>query len=55
MESTITAEGVETAAELSTLRAIGVDKVQGYFLSKPKPLDEVAAASAVPPSRHATA
>jgi EAL domain-containing protein (putative c-di-GMP-specific phosphodiesterase class I) len=55
MESTITAEGVETAAELATLRAIGVDKVQGYFLSKPKPLDEVAAASAVPPSRHATA
>jgi EAL domain-containing protein (putative c-di-GMP-specific phosphodiesterase class I) len=55
MESTITAEGVETAAELATLRAIGVDKAQGYFLSKPKPLDEVAAAAAVPPSRRARA
>lgn len=39
--STVTAEGVETQAELSVLRAIGVDKVQGYFLSKPKPLDDV--------------
>lgn len=55
MGSTITAEGVETAAELATLRAIGVDKVQGYFLSKPKPLDEVVAATGVPPSRRATA
>ncbi len=39
--STITAEGVETESELESLRAIGVDKVQGYFLSKPKSLDEV--------------
>lgn len=39
--STITAEGVETMSELATLHAIGVDKVQGYFLSKPQPLDHV--------------
>lgn len=39
--STITAEGVETEAELATLRAIGVDSVQGYFLSKPLSLDEL--------------
>lgn len=39
--STITAEGVETEAELATLRAIGVDKVQGYFLSRPKALEEI--------------
>lgn len=38
--SIIIAEGVETEAELSALRAIGVDKVQGYYLSKPKTLDD---------------
>src|SRR6478736_4124198 len=43
--STITAEGVETMAELSALRAIGVDKVQGYFLSTPQALDVVVAAA----------
>jgi EAL domain-containing protein (putative c-di-GMP-specific phosphodiesterase class I) len=43
--STITAEGVETATELATLRAIGADKVQGYFLSKPQTLDEIVASS----------
>lgn len=50
--STITAEGVETEAELEALRAIGVDKVQGYFLSKPKSLDEVVhvARSSAPPA-----
>jgi EAL domain-containing protein (putative c-di-GMP-specific phosphodiesterase class I) len=39
IESTITAEGVETQAELDTLRALGADKVQGYFLGKPEPLE----------------
>lgn len=39
--STITAEGVETEAELATLRAIGVDKVPGYYLSKPQSLADV--------------
>lgn len=39
--STITAEGVETMSELATLHSIGVDKVQGYFLSKPQPLNNV--------------
>jgi EAL domain-containing protein (putative c-di-GMP-specific phosphodiesterase class I) len=41
--STITAEGVETAAELEALKAIGADKVQGYFLNKPQPLSDVLA------------
>ena len=41
IDSTITAEGVETERELAALRAIGVDKVQGYFLSKPQALAEV--------------
>ena len=48
--STITAEGVETASELATLRLIGADKVQGYFLGKPQTLDDVALAVQRPPS-----
>lgn len=43
--SSITAEGVETRAELDALRCLGVDKVQGFFLSRPLPLDEVVAAA----------
>jgi EAL domain-containing protein (putative c-di-GMP-specific phosphodiesterase class I) len=31
----LVAEGVETAAELETLRALGVDLVQGYYLARP--------------------
>ncbi len=38
--SSITAEGVETPGELAMLRSLGVDKVQGYYLSKPLPLEE---------------
>jgi EAL domain-containing protein (putative c-di-GMP-specific phosphodiesterase class I) len=29
------AEGVETAAELATLRELGVPKAQGYLLGRP--------------------
>jgi EAL domain-containing protein (putative c-di-GMP-specific phosphodiesterase class I) len=45
IQSTITAEGVETESELATLRTIGADKVQGYFLSKPKALHDIVLAS----------
>ena len=31
----VTAEGVETAEQLQTLREMGCEKVQGYFLSRP--------------------
>jgi EAL domain-containing protein (putative c-di-GMP-specific phosphodiesterase class I) len=37
----IVAEGVETASELRALEALKVDKVQGYFLGKPMPLEHV--------------
>jgi EAL domain-containing protein (putative c-di-GMP-specific phosphodiesterase class I) len=40
---TIIAEGVETAAELKALRAIGVSRAQGYFLGRPLPLANAAA------------
>jgi EAL domain-containing protein (putative c-di-GMP-specific phosphodiesterase class I) len=36
--SQIVAEGVETVSELDTLRALGVQKAQGYFLGRPMPL-----------------
>lgn len=38
MHSEIVAEGVETAGELAVLRALGIPKAQGYFLSRPMPL-----------------
>ena len=36
--SVIVAEGVETAAELRTLRRLGVSAAQGYFLGRPGPM-----------------
>ena len=38
-----TAEGVETQAQLDTLRAEGCTDVQGFFFSPPKPADEIGA------------
>lgn len=38
--SHITAEGVETEGELEMLKKLGVDKVQGFYLSRPVSLDE---------------
>lgn len=40
----VVAEGIETAAELATLKLIGADKGQGYFLGKPGPLSALQAA-----------
>jgi EAL domain-containing protein (putative c-di-GMP-specific phosphodiesterase class I) len=36
--ATITAEGIETEAELALLRRLGVDQGQGYYLGHPKAL-----------------
>ena len=36
------AEGVETQEQLSFLRSEGCSEIQGYFYSKPKPLDQIA-------------
>jgi EAL domain-containing protein (putative c-di-GMP-specific phosphodiesterase class I) len=38
-----TAEGVETADQLAWVRAIGIDEVQGYYLSRPVPASEIGA------------
>jgi EAL domain-containing protein (putative c-di-GMP-specific phosphodiesterase class I) len=37
--SELIAEGIETPAELATLRALGVHKGQGYLLGRPAPFD----------------
>jgi len=39
----VVAEGVETREQLEFLRVHGCDEVQGYFLSKPLPVDELSA------------
>ncbi|QYE35511.1 EAL domain-containing protein [Polymorphobacter sp. PAMC 29334] len=41
--SLLIAEGVETSAELATLRALGIELAQGYHLGRPMPLDHAAA------------
>jgi EAL domain-containing protein (putative c-di-GMP-specific phosphodiesterase class I) len=38
---TITAEGVETAAQLEQLKTFACDEAQGYFLGKPMPLESL--------------
>ena len=45
---TIVAEGIETAEQLTMLRAMGVDVGQGYLLSRPLRADQVPALWAHP-------
>lgn len=40
--SKIVAEGVETQAELDTLRSLRVNKAQGYLLGRPQPFERLA-------------
>ena len=37
----VIAEGVETADQLERLRVLGCQEVQGYFLSRPKPVEAI--------------
>jgi diguanylate cyclase (GGDEF)-like protein/PAS domain S-box-containing protein len=39
----VIAEGVETAQQLEILRALGCDEMQGYFLSRPVPAEDMEA------------
>jgi len=38
---TVTGEGVETIAQLDTLRSLGVDAAQGFLFAPPQPADEL--------------
>ncbi|MNC67273.1 Oxygen sensor protein DosP [compost metagenome] len=38
----VTAEGVETPEQLAFLERTSCDKIQGYFISRPIPENEVA-------------
>lgn len=41
----VTAEGVESPAQLAALAALDIDYVQGYHLGRPRPLDELRSAT----------
>ena len=43
MNLTVLAEGVETEEQQNLLTSFGCDSLQGYFLSKPIPAEEVVA------------
>ena len=38
----VTAEGIENAAELECVQALGIHYGQGYFLGRPGPVDALA-------------
>lgn len=40
LEMTVIAEGVETQEQLDYLRSVGCDRVQGYYYSKPLPIED---------------
>ena len=42
LDMRVVAEGVETVEQLSALQALGCEEVQGYLISKPVPVVEVA-------------
>lgn len=46
-DTQLVAEGIETEAELETLRGLGVDWGQGYHLARPQPLPAALAAAQV--------
>ena len=43
MELDVIAEGAETAAEVAALKALGVDRIQGFALARPMPTEQLLA------------
>ncbi len=50
---TILAEGVETAEQLECLTSVGCEEVQGFYFSKPVPVDEIFDSEREGPARNA--
>ncbi|MBT5230630.1 MAG: EAL domain-containing protein [Methylococcales bacterium] len=44
LKLTVTAEGIDSEEVYNTLKQMGCDKIQGYFICKPVPADELEAA-----------
>ncbi len=40
-EMTIVVEGVETKEQLDSLKHLPIDQIQGFYFSKPLPLEDV--------------
>ena len=62
LELKVVAEGVEEASSWNTLRRLGCDLIQGYFIAKPMPISEFTswslarnASAALPPCAPASA
>ncbi len=51
LDMRVVAEGVETQAQLSLLRASGCDEVQGFFLGRPMPVDQLSELFSGEPAR----
>ena len=41
LDITVIAEGVETRETLDMLRMLGCDAIQGYYVSKPQPAENI--------------
>ncbi|MES2073442.1 MAG: EAL domain-containing protein [Pseudomonadota bacterium] len=41
LDMTVVAEGVETQQQLEVLRSLDCDEIQGYFISRPVPADQI--------------
>ena len=41
LDSTVTAQGVDSDEQLSALRALGCERAQGVLLARPLPADEI--------------
>jgi EAL domain-containing protein (putative c-di-GMP-specific phosphodiesterase class I) len=41
LDSTVTAQGVETDAQLAALRGLGCERAQGFLLARPMPEEEL--------------
>ena len=50
----VTAEGVERAAQVERLRALGCDSAQGHYFSVPVPVEELASLSFLGSERRPT-